>query len=268
MERWAVANISIAGAWPGSDTIIPHMGRDFHIIAQTGDFFPAVAVELTTHKDEYEEGYTLLARFLSALAWAQENSPFSIFSFSGGSRGPSPLSGFSRNSQHFTSYYADGSFPRRQLRDVNREWRFVFALWREGLWLSRYSNRFACLTFYKMIENCFAPFPKKESKTVVIEARDAIIKSAVEEIEKVPQLAQMAGKSMNTIREVDANVGRFLRKHIRHPAAHASSEFAESDPDDWERERHYYYALEAVKVIAMYLVQKEKGVPAPRDMWM
>ena len=265
VDRWSCGNIYLSQGWPSALQEIEFNGRSFRLVPHDHrhDLFPAVGLKL--HRAEsYEDGWTLIARFLSALSWACDGA-FQTFNYSGSATGLHPMSGYAANSQHHITFY-DGAqglssgFRSNSLKAVESEQSFPLACYREGKGLEFWSPRYSFLSYWKIIERANPTSTETYSNHVIKSSRTS-----------AGALDHFALEALRWIElsEQWNDVGKYLRERVRNASAHADAakKFVPSDPDDIHEQDRLRRCMPLAANIARFCLCDKFGLPKPRDMW-
>ncbi len=238
MVRYLNVGISGNACWPEEETKITFGDHELILRPATRDTEQSVHIVLKGITDI--EALTLINRFLSILAWCDDQGIENLYGWSGN---PVPVS-VPKRSRSIGSSIA---FPFYRDIEADSKARLALALYREARTIN--SIPFAFLSYFKII-NIFWKDKTQNSKNELIEGmRDVLSKIRDKE----------AVKRIDVLRKQHNDVARYLYKSGRCAVAHAHSDPI-VDPDDISDLRRLSEDMWIIKAVAEFLIKNELHV--------
>ncbi|WP_441234480.1 methylamine utilization protein MauJ [Bradyrhizobium sp. 930_D9_N1_4] len=229
--------------WPPVETLVHFEGYRLILIPPTREHTTSIHIDLADQKITSESAVSLINRFLSLMAWCDDN--FAILQ-EGWSGNPVPVPVPKQNLGFATAY--SWIFDRKL--PAAREARKALALYREGRNAEQnYFISYAILSYYKIIELKFGDFEGAK-------VRDWIA---------INYTALKADKILDTqIANFDKERGNeepqtYLNKACRVAVAHSSVNNP-SDPDELPELRRLHVAAHILRALARRFISNEFGV--------
>ena len=238
MVRWLNVGVSGEAIWPEKETKIHFGGHEFILRPATKDSEQSVHVALKGISDV--EALTLINRFLSVLAWCDDQGMENLYGWSGN---PVPVS-VPRRSRSIGSSIA---FPF--YRDIENDPKAILALalYREARTIN--SLPFEFLSYFKIL-NMFWKDKFHNHKNELVEGlRNVLSKIGDEEaLKRIAALGKQHG-----------DVAAYLYESGRCAVAHAHSDPI-VDPDDVSDLRRLSEDMWIIKAVAEFLIENELHV--------
>jgi hypothetical protein len=222
--------------WTDRDIIVPYLGLDFTLRAETKDRAPSIAFEHGTKGMSQTEAITAARRFMSALSWVERRGVRDAFWTGGGfpvGIGKQPGRSWSKCMGYIVWWLP---IP------TNDKQRLALALYREALATNTEPYKF--LAFSRLINMIANKGPAQ---------KDWINAN----------LAHVVGEDAKTLigqlQSAYGDVGKHLYESGRCAVAHAFEEPI-IDPDVWEHVRRMKDEMPLIRALAEVVVEKELGV--------
>jgi hypothetical protein len=238
MIRWLNVGVSGGAAWPGQETQIQFGGHELVLRPATRDTEQSVHIALQGLSEI--EALTLINRFLSLLAWCDDQGMENLYGWSGN---PIPVS-VPRQSRLIGSSIA---FPFYRDLEDNPKARLALALYREGRTISSVPYEF--LSYFKIL-NIFWKDKFKNGKNEIVEGlRDALPKMFDTE----------ARERIDNLSKQHTDIATYLYESGRCAVAHAYSDPV-IDPDDLSDLHRLSQDMWIIKAVAEFLIEDELHV--------
>ena len=238
MDCWL--NIGVLGeaCWPTKELKITFGGHELILKPATKDTEQSIHINLKGISDI--EAMTLINRFLSIIAWCDDQG---IESFGGGSGTSIPVA-VPKEHRVIGSSIA---FPFSRDIEKNKKAQRALALYREGLTIN--SIPLAFLSYFKVLNI----FWKDQSINGV--------NKLIEGIRKIlPYIKDESAKErIVELKKTEDDVPKYLYKHRRCAIAHAHYD-SDVDPDDTTDLRQLSQDICIIKALAEYLIENELKV--------
>jgi len=240
-SRFLNLAVDTQAAWPSEPTRMKFEGYQFVLFPRTKENSHSISIDLATERLSAEEARTLLNRFLSLLAWCDDQYAVLGFGWSGNPV-PVPVSlsrkGFSTTSQWLFS----------RTLPTDQELRQRLAYYREGL-NAREAGlvTFAVLSFFKVFEVRAAS--KRGDPNPTIEwIRDAfpLVESTLQ-----PETIRDFHIARDGI-----EVEKYISQNCRVATAHASAQVP-SDADSSLEIQRLYLAAEVIHALARHCLRTQ-----------
>jgi hypothetical protein len=238
MVRWLNVGVSGAAAWPKQETKILFGGYELVLRPATKSTEQSVHVALRGLSDV--EALTLINRFLSILAWCDDQGMENLYGWSGN---PVPVSVPRR-------YRSTGSsivFPFYRDIEPDKRARLALALYREAKTIK--SVPFEFLSYFKIL-NMFWKDKFRDHKNELVEG----LRGALSQISDKEAL-----KRINELAKQHGDVAAYLYQSGRCAIAHAYSDPI-VDPDDVSDLRRLSEDMWIIKAVAEFLIENELHV--------
>ncbi len=238
MVRYLNVGISGEADWPEEETKIMFGGHELILRPATKDTEQSVHIALKGISDV--EALTLINRFLSVLAWCDDQGMENLYGWSGN---PVPVS-VPRRSRSIGSSIA---FPFYRDIEADPKARLALALYREARTIN--SVPFEFLSYFKIL-NMFWKDRSQNHKNELVEGlRDAL--SRIHDDEAV--------RRIDALRKQHSDVAAYLYESGRCAVAHAHSDPI-VDPDDVSDLRRLSEDMWVIKAVAEFLIENELHV--------
>jgi len=241
--NWVVANVETTGFWPVEAQRVEYRGHTVWVLPIMEDFYPAIAMRVPAGETR-EQCEHLLSRFLSSLAWVQEQG-YLINGFGGGGR-PTPFGrrqpfGISVTEEFDLSYFPAPIDERAML---------ALALMREGWGLNH--PAYAFLSFYRVLEVAF-PHGRQRGRWIG---------------ERLPTLSNYRTKEAfeGLAKRGIEDIPNHLLNSGRHAIAHAKGNPV-VDPDDPTEYRRLRAELPIMEALARSAIEDELGIETRHTVW-
>lgn len=233
-------NVGICGdaAWPGEETKITFNGHELILRPATKDTEKSVHIALKGISDI--EALTLINRFLSILAWCDDQGMEILYGWSGN---PVPVS-VPKRSRNVGSSIA---FPFYRNIEADPKARLALALYREARTIN--SIPFEFLSYFKIL-NIFWKDKFQNHKNELVEG----IKNTLSKIRD-----EEAVRRINSLRKQHSDVAAYLYESGRCAVAHAHSDPI-VDPDDVSDLKRLSEDMRIIKAVAEFLIEHELHV--------
>lgn len=230
-------NVGIDGAtcWPTEETCISFGGHNLVLKPATKDTEQSVHINLIGIANV--EALTLINRFLSILAWCDDQGIENLYGWSGN---PNPTSVPKRLRLTGSSI----AFPFYREPEEDSKAKLALALFREGLTVN--STSFKFLSFFKVL-NIFWKDKFKSGQNDLIEGIRGYLNKLTDEL---------AINRLEKITHQEQDVAKYLYESGRCAIAHAYSEPI-VDPDDVQQLRRLSEDIHLIKNIAELLIENE-----------
>ena len=248
MDCWLNIGVLGGACWPTNESKITFGGRELILKPATKDTEQSIHINLKGISDI--EARTLINRFLSILAWSDEQGMEDFGGLSGTPipcavpRKPRVLGSILQN-----AFSKEFPFYREIERDTKAQ--LALALYREGL--TNNSGPFAFLSYFKIL-NIFWKDKyikiKNKNKNELVEG----IRSLLPKIKD-----DLAKKRLIEIKKTEHDVPKYLYESGRCAIAHAHS-YPIVDPDDVTDLRRLSQDIWIVRAMAEYLIKTELNV--------
>lgn len=239
MKNYLNVGVTGGAGWPKEETTISFGGYDLILKPATRDKSQSVHIDLNGITNI--EALTLINRFLSILAWCDDQAMENHYGWSGN---PVPVAVPKiRN--------ATGSciaFPFYREFEKDPKVNLALALYREGLTVN--SNAFQFLSFFKIL-NIFW-------RDKYINKKNEIVEGIRDYLNKL--MDELAIKRKEELLKKEEDIAEYLYESGRCAIAHAYSEPI-VDPDDVEQLRRLSEDIHIIKNIAELLIENELNVP-------
>jgi hypothetical protein len=240
-SRFLNLPVDTAVAWPKEPTLVKFAGYKLVVFPRTTDHSHSISIDLTKARMNHEEARTLLNRFLSMLAWCQDQHAILGSGWSGNPV-PVPVRKFEKGGTIAGQWAFDRSLPE------DPEVLQRLAYYREGL-NAREAGlvSYQVLSFFKVFEQRVksegrTPNPTKPWIRDNFEAATSALQSA--ELERFHDARG------------DTEVHHYIFGNCRVATAHASERFP-SDADASVEIQRLYSAAGIVRALARYYLKTE-----------
>jgi methylamine utilization protein MauJ len=224
--------------WPSEPTLVKFDGYHFVLMPGTKDNVQSIHLDLRANKLDDGKATTVIRRFLSIMAWCDDNFATLGFGWSG-SPVPVPITKHELGFQTAPNYIFDRKIPSRP------EAQRALALYREALNAERNALiSYAVLNYYKIIE-----LTQRDRGPTKNWFRDNFAHARLFESLK-PSLDDF-DKLRGT-----AEPHEYIYKSCRVAVAHAGKD-SNSDPDDASELRRLHAAADIMQVLARYCIETE-----------
>lgn len=241
-SRFLNVGVDTQAVWPKEEMLIEFDKFKLVLMPKTKENMRSIHVDLHAHRLSEGQALTVINRFLSVLAWCEDQ--FAVIRGGGGSGSPVPIA----VSKYDLAFVTAHVWPFSRSISDNDEVRRALATYREGLnALEMGSVSNAVLCFMKVIEVRHAT-TKKYMKWIASNFCAATA-SARQDI-----LMESFLRSCGNER-----IEKYIHKSCRVAVAHASVE-SPSDGDDWAEVDRLRAASYILRLMARYLIIQELGV--------
>lgn len=242
-SRFLNLGVDTQVTWPPQETVVIFEGYRLILMPPTRDHTTSIHIDLVGQRITSEKAVSLINRFLSLIAWCDDN--YAILQ-EGWSGNPIPVPVPKPNLGFVTAH---GWFFDRKI-PVSEEARKALALYREGRNAEQnYFISYAILSYYKIIELKFGDFEGPK-------VRDWIARSYGELKKNKILSAELASFEKERGNQEPQN---YLNKACRVAVAHSSLKHP-SDPDDLLELRRLHIAADILRALARYFISKELSV--------
>lgn len=233
MGNWLNVGVSGTAIWPPKETTVKFAGHDLLLRPATPTSEQSIHIDLDAGISE-EDALTTINRFLSVLAWCDDQPIENKYGWSGN---PVPVS-VPKDSRQMGSSIA---FPFFRELEAEPKARLALALYREGITIN--SVPFAFLSYFKILnifwEDKFRTQNGSRSNQLVEQIRIAI--PAVSE--------SIARNRILDLKRAHVDVAQYLYESCRCAIAHAHTGTI-ADPDDMRDIRRLSADIWIIKAIA------------------
>jgi hypothetical protein len=238
MIRWLNVGIRGSADWPEQETKIHFGGHELTLRPATKDTEQSVHIALDGISEV--EALTLINRFLSILAWCDDQGMENLYGWSGN---PLPVS-VPREPRAIGSSIA---FPFYRDMEEDPKVRLALALYREARTIN--SVPFEFLSYFKILNIFWRDKFNKGMNEIVEGLRDILPKiSDTEACERIEKLS-----------ERESDVATYLYQSGRCAIAHTYSDPI-VDPDDVSDLRRLSQDMWVIKAVAEFLIENELRV--------
>jgi len=238
MVRWLNVGVSGEAAWPEQETKILFGGHELVLRPATKDTEQSVHVALQGLSDV--EALTLINRFLSILAWCDDQGMENLYGWSGN---PVPVS-VPRRSRSIGSSIV---FPFYRDIENDQKIRLALALYREAKTIN--SIPFEFLSYFKIL-NMFWKDKFRNHKNELVEG----LRNVLPRISDEETL-----KRIDALTKQHSDVANYLYQSGRCAVAHANSDPI-VDPDDVSDLKRLSEDMWIIKAVAEFLIENELHV--------
>ncbi|RTL67097.1 MAG: hypothetical protein EKK42_15065 [Pseudonocardiaceae bacterium] len=229
--------------WPKEPTLVKFDGHHFVLMPRTKDNIQSVHVDLTNNRLDDSSATTLIRRFLSIMAWCDDNFATLGFGWSGNPV-PVPVSKPELAFRTTPHYIFDRKIP------ATPEARRALALYREALNAEHNSLiSYAVLNYYKIIE--LTQHNRGATKNWF---RDNF--SHVHQVEYLKRSLEFFDKQRGAVEPHE-----YIHKSCRIAVAHAGKD-SKSDPDDASELRRLHVAADIMQVLARHCIETQFKISA------
>lgn len=241
-SRFLNVGVSTQATWPAEETLIEFEEFKLVLMPRTRENAASVHVDLPTNGLSVEAASTLINRFLSLLAWCDDQFAYTQGGWSGN---PVPVPvpnenfGFSPTNYWFFSRTMPGGPETRK----------ALAIYREGRNAEQnHLISYAVLAYYKIIELKYA-------------GRSAARIWLQNNYSKLENLSYLEGvRTRFEAARGSESAGNYLYRACRTAVAHANKPFS-SDPDDFEELKRLNISALILRELARTFIRDELGVP-------
>jgi len=238
MMQWLHVGVRGSVDWPEKETKIQFGGHELVLRPSTKDTEQSVHIALQGLSED--DAATIINRFLSILAWCDDQGMENLYGWSGN---PIPVS-VPRQSRLIGSSII---FPFDRDIEDDPKALLALALYREGRTIN--SIPFAFLSYFKIL-NMFWKDKVQNHKNDIIEGlRDVLPMITDEE----------ARKRIDDLSKQQTDVATYLYKSGRCAVAHAYSEPV-VDPDDMSDLQRLSQDMWIIKAVAEFLIEEKLHV--------
>lgn len=224
--------------WPGEPTLVKFDGYHFVLMPRTKDHVQSVHIDLTENKLDDSSATTVIRRFLSVMAWCDDNFATLGFGWSGNPV-PVPVTKPELAFRTTSNYTFDRKIPSTP--EASR----ALALYREALNAEHNSLiSYAVLSYYKIIE-----LTQRDRGTTKKWFRDHF--SHARGIEYLKHSLENFDKLRGAIEPHE-----YIYKSCRIAVAHAGKD-SKSDPDDASELRRLHAAADIMQALARHCIEAE-----------
>ena len=241
--EWLCLNIDTKTAWPAKPQMFSFEGHDLWVMPVTTDNYPGLAINKPVALD-CDEGFAILHRALSVLAWLQDSGAV-VVHMSGGNL--PRMMGLQKSFGHAIR----DDFDLSDLPIINdRSSRLALALMREGRGLNHPGYSF--LSFYRALE---VAIPDGIARRTWIS----------ENIDKLD--GHRAKEALEKLKAtIQGDISKHLRESGRHAIAHAAADPI-INPDDPRDARRLTAELPIIEALAILAIQDHLGIQTQRKIW-
>lgn len=227
--------------WPAEETVVEFDGYRLILLPKTKDDTTSLHIDLHGQRISDEDAATLFNRFLSVLAWCDDN--YAVLQ-EGWSGNPVPVPVRKRDLGFITSY--NWNFHRNSPKEP--EARKAIAIYRDGRNAEQnYSVSYAVLCYYKLIE--LKHKGSSQARTWFRNNYPSLkVNTAIADDIAAFELARGTQQPHD-----------YLYGACRSAVAHANKPYS-SDPDDVRELRRLHVAASILRPLARLFIEKELGV--------
>lgn len=221
--------------WPRKETLVEFDGYKLVLMPKTREHTTSIHIDLHHHNLTHEQARTVIHRFLSLLAWCDDQ--YAVLQ-DGWSGNPVPVAVSKRNLAFATAY--QWCFDRETPDDTDK--RKAIAIYREGRNAEQnFLISFAVLSYYKIIE-----IRHKKGEMKWFRDNYPLVKDKLDK-EVIIKFEEHCG---------DTKVENYLTALCRHAVAHAGDPH-NIDPDDDEKLGKLYVAAKVLRELARHFIRTE-----------
>lgn len=229
--------------WPSIETVVPFEGYRLILMPPTREHTTSIHIDLVGQRISSEKAVSLINRFLSLMAWCDDN--YAILQ-EGWSGNPIPVPVPKQNLGLITSYnwFFDRKIPG------SAEARKALALYREGRNAEQnYFIGYAILSYYKIIELKFGDFEGPKVRDWIAANYPAL------------QADNTLAREIADFEKARGNEEpqNYLNSACRVAVAHSSVKNP-SDPDELPELRRLHVAAHILRALARRFIRNEFGV--------
>jgi hypothetical protein len=227
--------------WPPVETVANFEGYRLILMPPTREHTTSIHIDLAGQRISSEKATSLINRFLSLMAWCDDN--FAILQ-EGWSGNPVPVPVPKQNLGLMTAYnwFFDRKIP------ASPEVRKALAIYREGRNAEQnYFISYAVLAYYKIVE---LKHRGKSEARCWFEMNYTALKDDRTLADDIARFEQERGTE---------KPGDYLYRACRVAVAHANKPFS-SDPDDIDELRRLHVAARVLRALARRFIRDELGV--------
>lgn len=241
--EWLCLNIDTKAPWPAKPQMFSFEGHDLWVMPVTTDNYPGLAINKPVALDR-DEGFAILHRALSVLAWLQDSGAV-VVHMSGGNL--PRMMGLQKSFGHAIR----DDFDLSDLPIINdRSGRLALALVREGRGLNH--SGYSFLSFYRALE---VAIPDGR-------ARGPWISNNIDNI-----VGHRAKEAVDILKNsVPGDIGTHLLKSGRQAIAHAAADPI-INPDDPRDARRLTAELPIIEALAILAIQDHLGIQTRHKIW-
>jgi hypothetical protein len=229
--------------WPPQEQLVNFEGYRLVLMPKTAEHTTSIHIDLATQRLTDERAVSLINRFLSLVAWCDDN--FAVLQ-EGWSGNPIPVPVRKRDLGFTTAY--SWMFDRKI--PASPDARKALALYREGRNAEQnYMISYAVLSYYKIIELKFGDFEGAKVKDWI--ASNYLALKADKMLTR--EIAAFEDKCGNEEPQT------YLASACRVAVAHSSINHP-SDPDDLPELRRLHVAADILRALARRFIREELGV--------
>jgi hypothetical protein len=241
-SRFMNLGVDTQVTWPKKETLVEFDGKKFVLMPMTKDSTTSIHIDLTRNRLSDEDAMTLANRFLSVMAWCDDQFAINQGGWSGN---PIPVAVPRRNLVFATATY--WAFDRK-LPD-SEEAKRALALYREARTAEQtYMVGYAVLGYYKIIE--LKHRGRAEARTWFRDNYDKLRQSPGHEADVVKRFETARGSELPH---------DYLYSACRVAVAHANHARS-SDPDSVRETRRLHVAADVLRLLARAFIGGELGV--------
>lgn len=227
--------------WPKERQEINFEGYRLILLPKTGENTTSVHIDLSANNISLENAHTLINRFLSLLAWCDDN--YAIYE-GGWAGNPIPVPVRKRNLAFITAH--EWPFDRKIPR--SREGRLALAIYREARNAEQNQQiSYAVLGYYKIIE---LKGGSQSTARTWIRDNYAHVTAPNNMRENVQRFDDARGAHQPH---------NYLYNACRSAVAHVKDPYA-SDPDELKEIRRLHVAAGVLRPLARHFIEKELGI--------
>jgi len=239
-SRFLNVGVENAVTWPKEEMLIKFDRYHLVLMPKTADNVQSVHIDLAANRLDHREAMTVVNRFLSILAWCNDNFAIAQDGWSGN---PVPVPVAKRNLAFMTAsnYIFDRKIP------VSEKARRALALFREAR--NAQQNGFisyAVLNYYKLIE---IPDRSKNGVKKWFQVHLEELRSGPR-TEDIERFFEMCGQELPH---------EYIHKSCRLAVAHANK-YSKSDPDDAHEIARLHTAANVMHLLARRFIEQEFAI--------
>ncbi|WP_144233612.1 methylamine utilization protein MauJ [Oceanidesulfovibrio marinus] len=247
-SRFFNIGVETHAVWPKEETLISFDKYRLVLMPMTKDCMQSISIDLHENKLTDEEARTVINRFLSLLAWCDDQLAIAQCGWSGN---PVPVPVPRRRG----AWAPTSCWPFGRSIPDDKEICRALAFYREARNAElNYMVSHAVLTYYKIIEIGFPEMGQKEKKKRFHWIEDNLL--LLENVH-LPELKTFQEECHRR----DQQASEYIHEACRIAVAHATpGRTAPSDPDDAQELLRLHVATGVMRLLARRFIQNELGV--------
>ena len=245
--KWIDLAVKSHFSWPNVQVEVPFEGKKVVLQPLTEDLSSTVSV-FDDGGTTFDEGGSILSRFLSRLAWSMDGGVVELFV--AGSNNSTRPGRLGRGTYGTSGWAAINPWGFLYLPAADsREADLALALFREGMSVN--SAPFAFLSYFKVLNIAYSSGPKQKDW----------INNNLAHIWHQPAIDRL-----EELRKSESDLGAYLYHQGRCAVAHANGTPL-VNPDNYGDKRRLELDLPLMKEVAATFIEKEFGVLSDSSFW-